>query len=1199
MEISWRRIKENSDKIIEEFDRLYTYERNYRECENLIKDIFGLYSSKYNIELDESDDFDHIFHQLLSGIEEVTKQYTPIDLQEQNRSMKVDALFQSMSEEILKTTEIRGRLKEIDPSNFEVKKALETGIEESRQRQSETNEALESIRGIFGEIFGTSIPNLKNITESEVSDIGNFNKILTKLLEIDSLQNAMATMTPGVDDVSINANQTRISELTTDIDELKDRIGRTNLVDNKRLGSIGVNDINASIAEVVALRDELDLISIIDFTRLQANLSVAYNKYPYILAISSMDFSKMNPNTEEGRTAIREAYGALEESYRALEMDYKIYGKEIQAFESQIKQIEEENKILEVETPTVEDVSNEITDLMKTNIDAEISYYEDMVISQMYGNKEYKERYNKYLAIFKNHILLGNRRKSFVLRNEDGSPIFEEDGVTEKIGKFATVDYDGITQELQDSGMRITAYELLKFLQLEDYRDKIERDSKVAAGDKLALTEYKSYELVKNAKTPEEKAEALKALKTETTQDQLYLSTYHYATNDYAFNREHHATAGKIGETYIPLEEHEKGEGFGKALQVSAHNLYAYTRWQNPFKADSFLGGVGRMVLNAGNIVTFFPRVITRATGNIISKVAYNKEVDPNPYNGRRDARRGARVDYYKENGDNAFVARTKGWLDEFGGKRKKNTEKAIIDRQVAEIKKGLEELYIDGTYEQTFSKIQEQKDIIKRNREIRTRDARIIASTWQTQGDIIKDYELADEDVLRARTIQRMALEYSDINSGYVSNAGSRTLDDDPLRNIQFTNGKESDKIELEGKKEIKGVAHNSSDLENVKLSRKKGGVISADPIGRAIRSREIKNTLTRWYAIETAALLKGQSALIKWGSSKMQPTNSPDVPDATNNPDEVPQKSGELQDTGLENGGHYEYPGTTHEGVVGTREVDTARNIKMGDLEYQDKAYYEHTASPEFKSVDWIEAPTASNTQAMSLDYIVPDNLSASDYQILEQYGLKAGDRISYSVADEATRNLCKATGKHYATTYIDGMFEFTDDTNIADAINQYFPQNVSQPLEVILKSENYAGKAGVDFLTDSFATSHGISSVMEKMNTWGTGWGIESVNSDALESAKKVIEIIGEVPDDPVWVADNIEEPILKWVENSEIVSTPEEAVVVKSGLNRLANGLINGFQNGLEAVGYGTEIHDLVRNSKIHKEPNREIYRGEDR
>lgn len=1187
MEVSWRRIKDDSDRLIEEFERLYTYDRNYAECERIITDIFKIYSGKYNIQLDENEDFDHIFHQVLSGMQEVIEDFTPTDLAEQTESRRIDKMFEKMSEDIFQTAEIRGRLREIDPSNLELKAAYEQGIRDAEARQAEIRENLESVSGIYTEIFGTDIPNLKTVTDAELDDLGHFDIIEQKLNEIEALRVALAGMTEQAD---IDNNQERINQLTADIEEEKNRIRRTDLVDETRLNSIGADDITASLTEVTNLRNELDARTTRDFTSLQANLAVVRNKYPNIYALAGMDFSKMNASTEEGRLAIKEAYGPFVEIYEALENDLKIYDKEIEIYNEQIRQIDEEEKVLQTEAPTREQIEGEMPTDIQSRIDSELVFYEDLVSAQMYGDKEYKERYDKYLAIYKSHILSGDGRPDFILRDEDGSEMIGDDGKP-RTGKYMTVDYDGIAKELEDKKLGVTTEELIKFLQLEDYKNKLERDSRIAAGDKLAFTEYKSYKAFMEAKTPEEREAAKEALRAERAEDQLYLDTYHYATNDYEFKRQHHLTAGKIGETYIPLQKHEEGEGVGKALQVSAHNLYAYTRWQNPFKAKTVLRGVGRMALNVGNIVTLLPRMATKATGQIIARVGYKEDKDPNPYNGRNDARRGARVDWYREQGDSAFVARAKGWIDELAFGRRERTEQAIMDRQLGEIRKGLEDSYIEGATEQAVSDLEAQKEIVRRNREIRARDARAMAGTKETQGDIIRDTDAADHRTLSQRAIQRAALEYSDVDSSYVSNTGSRNPAKNPQRNTQF----EKEKPELEGKKEIKGVK--VPEKGKTRWGRKKGYVVAADPIGRAVRSREIKNTLTRWYAIEEAALLRGQSALVKWGIGKIKEAKTTTTDSTT------VQEEGYWQDTGrtehVENGGHWENPGTTHQGVVGTREGNTAGNIRMGDFEYTDQAYFEHTASPQFKSVGWIEQPSVGNTQAMSLDFRVPDNLTSEEYQLLfSKYGLKAGDRVSYSIADEATKNLCNATGRTYASEYIDGMFNFTENTNVTDAITQYFPERVSGPLDVILESESYAGDAGVNFLTDSFATSHGISSVMEKMNTWGTGWGIESVNPEALSAARKVVDIIGEVPDDPVWIADYIDKPIMEWVEGTITTIPGTTTTVVDPAVQAMKENLLR-IANGLEVMGYGSEAYDLARKAKTRPEPGRETYRGDER
>ena len=1220
MEVSWKRINDDTRNIIQEFERLYTYNRDFTECERLLTDIFSIYSAKYNIKLDENQNFDHIFHQLLDGIKDVIDSYTPTDLGDQAEAKKISQFFNKMSDDIFKTTEIRGRLREIDPSNLEFRRALEQGIKDAIARQEEIKEQLSSIEEIHKEIFGTKVPNLKPITIAELDDIGHFNIIEQKLNEVQTLKDAIATMTPGVDDSDIQANNDRIAVLEADIEEEKLRIRRTSLVDEARLNSINIADITTSLAETRALRDELDAKAVTDFTELQENLKKVYDKYPNIYALAGMDFSKMDPNTEEGRKAIIEAYGPFEVIHDTLQMDLKIYEKEVSIYENQIRQIDEEEKILSTDAPTEEKIATEIPDDIERRLADDHIYYQKMVEAQMYGNEDYKDAYDFLLSLFKKQIKSNN---TFILRNEDGSEILVDDGkgnMVPKTGKYTTIDYDGIQKALDTlkkgkvgdtpTYRRLAAIipmetteDVLKFLQLEEYKDKVERDSKIAADDKLAFTEYKNYAAWKNAKTPEEKATAKEALSAEQARDSLYLKTFHYSANEHEFKRQHHATAGKIGETYLPLEQFSRDKTIGENIGVAAHNLYAYTRWQNPFKAKSLLGGAGILLMNTGNIITMVPRMLTKATGLTISKLGYEDDRDPNPYNGRKDARMGARVDYYREQGDGRFKARWKGWMDRtpFRKGRRQETEKEIVDRQVAEIDKSNRESYIAGATVTAATTLEAQKEAIRKNRAIRAHDAKLIAGTQEVQGDIIRDTKDADQKTLSQRVMQRVALEYADVDSSYVSNTGSRNPAENNHRNTQFVKPKE----ELDGKRKIvKPVPI----PPQTKWGRKKGAVVAADPIGRAIRSREIKNTLTRWYAIEEMLLLKGQSALVKWGISKMKETTPTTIREqvATGETELRPTGETELVDTGktelVENGGHWEQPKTSHEVVVGTREGNAVSNLTMGDLEYTDQAYFEHTASPQFNSVNWIEAPIPENTQAMSLDFRIPDNLSAQDYEALAQIGYEAGDRVCYSIADEATHNLCLAKGRVYASEYIEGMFNFTGDTNIIDAIEQYFPDRVDQALDIILESDAYAGDAGVEFFTDSFSTSHGISSIMEKMNSWGTGWGVETINAEALEAARVVEEIKQFVPDDPVWVKDFIEKaileerpifeevPVYEWVERVEELSDPAKKQL-KENLMRLTNGAT--------VLGFGNSTGDLVREAKTKPEPSRERYTGDAR
>lgn len=657
-----------------------------------------------------------------------------------------------------------------------------------------------------------------------------------------------------------------------------------------------------------------------------------------------------------------------------------------------------------------------------------------------------------------------------------------------------------------------------------------------------------------------------------------YIKTFHGATNDYMFHKEHHRTAGKYADTNLPMVKLRDQEGVPAKLKAVGHNIYAFSRWQNPLKVE----GIGKKVLVMGsnlvNVATIPVRLPLKGLGVAVSNIRYGKEdEDPNPYNGRADARRGARVDYYVENGNSKFIARAKGWIDEIpfiGKTRRTTTEQAIVDRQIEEIKKNLDFNYEGAAVIATQSEIERQKEVVRENRRLRTEDARIIASSREVQGDIFRATDEAEDEVLKQRTLARLALEYEGIDSTYVSNTGARNPAKNPRRNKQFENP--------ENLRTITGVQTvDSQDAEKITYTRPKGkdaAVVAADPIGRAIRSKEIKNTLTRFYTIPYLLALKGEQELVKYGISKLKTTSEVTTPRY--------EQVGTEQ-VRVENGGHIEYVTRDEVSYV---QGNVAENIKLGDLEYGDIATFEHSGKVG-PQVSWLEQPTSQNIQAMSLDFVVPNNLDASAYEALSKLGYKAGDRISYSVADEATRNLCQATGKSYASSYIDGLFSFDDGMVITDAIEEYFPEKVSSALDTILGSDAYAGNAGVEFLTDSFSTSHGVSSIMESMKGWGTGWATETVKAEAIETAQTLKEIHTEVTN-PEWIIDYIikDKPIMEWVDHTQTVTDVTKALV-KAKLNRINNGLSGAL--------IAESAHELLRGTKLpKKETGRETFSDDD-
>lgn len=1178
MNVSWNLINKNMNQIVEEYKRLYVDERNFSECEKILKDIFNIFSYQNGIKLDPNEDFNHIFHQLYSEIQNVMNENEQaIRNSEVKDYNSLKKYFTKVTQDVFKTAEIRDRLKQIDPSNAELKKAFKNGIVEAEQRKVEIQKRIDLYKGIEDELYDSNSINLKGTVERELISLGYLSKIETELKEIEKFKNANSS---GLHQPDIDANNKKIKKLYQNIEKSIEQLKISGQIDQKEISKVLTQDIKDAKKNVSSLKKALDTKTTVDFTTLRDNLQNVSTTNGRLIIFQNIDFSKMNPSTEKGRQAILDALKPINEMLNGYNGDINLYNKEITAFNNQLNELEKEENFAQANSPSIDEIRNNMPDAINDMKAEDLDYYSNMVMAQMYGDKEYKAKYARYLELFKKHI---KRDNSFVLRDESGNEIQETDNNgnrVPKIGKYSTVDYVSMQQELDSlvadpetaSKYDANIEDIIKFLQLEEYKSKLERVTKITAGDKLATTEYKNYDKYKNATTPEEKKVAKLKLREEMVNEARYLKTYHYATNDYMFHKEHHRTAGKYADTYLPMVKIKDQDTMSEKAKAVAHNVYAFSRWRNPLKVK----GIGRKALTMGsnvfNIATVPVRLPLKAIGVAVSNIKYSEEKDPNPYNGRRDARRGARVDYYIENGNNSFVARAKGWIDEIpfiGRSRRERTEDDIVDRQIEEIRKNLEYNYENAAINQTNQEIEKENERISENRRIRTEDARIIAASKETQGDIFRDPNDVDEKVLKNRTLARLALEYEGIDSKYVSNTGDRNPVRNPRRNKQF-----DDPDSMREIRPPQPVQSNvKSEIRYVRPKIKDGSVVSADPIGRAIRSKEIKNTLTRFYTIPYLLALKGERELVKYGLRKIK-----DTMEVTTSQYE---KVGTEQ-VKVPNGGHYEDVIKSKTSYV---EGNTAGKIKLGDLEYGDTASFEHSGKIG-GSVSWREAPISGNIQAMSLDFTIPDNLDSATYEKLMKLGYKANDRINYSIADEATKNLCNATGRSYATDYIDGLFKFDDNTVITDAVEKYFPEKVSSALDLILESDAYSGKAGVDFLTDSFATSHGISNIMQEMKTWGTGWAQESVNAEALRAAREMRKVITQSKETQ-WVADYVlkDKDIMKLVEHTETVPDLTK-IALKNRLNRINNGL-----TGLAAA---ESVYELSRKSNLQKEESgREI------
>lgn len=519
--------------------------------------------------------------------------------------------------------------------------------------------------------------------DREILSLGHLDEIKDKLNEIILLQDVIDNPN-GLSQEDLDENSIEIQKLYVRIKESIEQLKHSNQVDSSKLNRLNTLKPIDALSELNLMINELDAKTTRDFTKLQANLQTVAPKHPNLYAFQNIDYSNMNPSTENGRKVILTALKPLNEIVRGFEGDIRLYNAEIDAYNNQLQVLSKEDKILEAEIPSEEQIRQQIPDSIAQMKEFDLSYYTNMINAQMYGSKEYREKYERYLKLFKKHIKFGI---PFILRNENGREITQVDGVgntVPKRGTYTTVDYEEMQRELDSLRSNpntalqydVKVEDVLKFLQLEEYQSKIERATKITAGDKLALTEYKAHEKVIRATTEKSRNVAKAELKKEMTEEGIYIETFHNSANDYMFHKEHHKTAGKYADTYLPMLKLKDQEGVANKFKAAMHNIYAFSRWQNPLKVDGFAKKTLVMGSNVLNVATIPVRLPLKGLGVAVSNIRYDKESeDPNPYNGRNDARRGARVDYYQEKGSNKFIARAKGWIDEIpllGTQRKK-----------------------------------------------------------------------------------------------------------------------------------------------------------------------------------------------------------------------------------------------------------------------------------------------------------------------------------------------------------------------------------------------------------------------------------------------------------------------------------------------------------------------------------------------
>ena len=317
-------------------------------------------------------------------------------------------------------------------------------------------------------------------------------------------------------------------------------------------------------------------------------------------------------------------------------------------------------------------------------------YYKQDQKDKMYGNREKADKYKKYLSILNDSI----EEKEFVIKNYDGTPKVDSEG-NEQIGRYKTMNHLKFQNKLDEQDLGISVEDALKLLQLEEYTERLERKTKLEAGDRETVKSYLT-EQEQDDLTYEER---LELIRQRLRQDSIYLTTNHLSSNTHEFMGEAIGNSGGLTEYKNGRTKIRDKEGFWNKLKGVGDNYKSLIGVRSLKDLESVKGKIGLGIMNTVLIalspVSLTTKLLYRHTpfvGKEAQKRRYlKKHADENssPYDGRKTARKVARQEKYREEmdgklkGARSFVKATND--DLFKRKRRNETEQKIMDEHFDE----------------------------------------------------------------------------------------------------------------------------------------------------------------------------------------------------------------------------------------------------------------------------------------------------------------------------------------------------------------------------------------------------------------------------------------------------------------------------------------------------------------------------------
>ena len=816
MELTYENLKNELDTIINEFNRVLL-NSDYAKAKQITSDLLELFKKTFGIELDRKPEFDHDFQEAMKMMDESLTRIHP-SADKTREYLDVHEAFSKVVDQVMHVNEVRRRAMELEPNAELFIESYTKGIEEAKKIKDEIKDARKTFSGIENEVLKDKGIRIDSRISLNKYIVGRSRIVIDKIADMEKWRVAIRKMEADIasgksthdrEDGHIAENKRLIAEGETVIKEFLDELKKKGINISKYEDLLELDPAKRNIAihelETLSADHEREMIS--NYSIIVRNLSDAKKKYFDMDLFRLMDFSKFDPTTEEGRIAIDKAVDEITSNKDRLDNLDALQDNRIKIFTDSLNQVKEEQKIIDIDTSDTQRIQDGMPADVKAKMDAEKAWYKQDAIDKMYGNSEKAEKWKKYFKLLKS----AEKEVSFE---------YTDDAGVRKTGKYKTVDYDKLRADLAGLSTPVNLEDALKLLQLEEYKERLERITKFKVGDKSVFQELPSYSKVLSATTDEEKNNALNKLKQELEEDMVYVATNHGAVNNFDFE------ARAIGNAGVLTKTGSVSEFLG---------LVSPSRAKTPGGKALFLGLDALAIVAAP--ITVPTKLIYKYTP-LIGKNAQMKRYikkhegeHSSPYEGRADARKMLRrAEYKKQMG--GILKGARAWMratadDLWNDSRRKQTEDAVIDRECTErIFPSVEARYINGA----IITEKEKQNKARENLQIRAENVREIARRDYAYNDLITESKKADAKELEKQAILGAALEQNGENAELLRYSKTHMPRDRRFKGI----------------KRALGAVKSDLEADKINYDNPEGSVVQTDQIEQRKREEGIIATKT-----------------------------------------------------------------------------------------------------------------------------------------------------------------------------------------------------------------------------------------------------------------------------------------------------------------------------------------------------------------